>query len=754
MKRFCCLIAGALLLAACNPNNGGSSEETGEWAVSPAELSFDNVDASNKIVTVTASGDWTATPSAAWIHVKPLSGTGNGSFTVTADAYESGNIRSGSITVSGAKTLTVQVTQGKEGLTPVPVAFDGTKRASTTYQLLVYSFADSDGDGIGDFKGIEQRLDYLDALGVTALWLSPIHPADSYHGYDVTDYYTVNPAYGTEADFQSLVKAAEAKGIRIYLDYVLNHTGKGHPWFIQALADPSSQYRDYYFISSNPAADYKNFPMLKGTTYKQNEWKSAVSGTPRITISKTTEAVTTGNANWDIWFWQGGGEGKALRFKEKGDGTYYLVLEVNGSCGLLLRKGCDWSGKFGAKTKNAPLTLDTPMDLVANGEDIAFTGNGRYKLELSNVSGMESLYFMGAFGDWMPDLNYGDIASVAGNACFQDMAASADKWIGMGIGGFRLDAVKHICGGIESYNNPANRNFLKAWYERCNATYKAAGHSDNIFMVGEVWDNHDSVEKYYYEGLTSCFEFGYWPVLYKALTTGNAGEYVSKVSGFVKDHSAIRPDAQTSLFMTNHDKSSQKSKQIGDSWFNFYRAADDLGRDLAKEKQAAAMLLSSPGKPFIYQGEELGYWRDDTNGDDEYLRAPIVWDKAATQVAKKGVNNKVDNSMLTGSISVETQLADTGSLLNVYKTWSQLRNTYSALAEGEMTDAGLSGSSIAAWYMTAGSQKLLVIHNVGGSPVSVTVNDSMDKPVALLGTASAKGTALSLGSNSSVVFQL
>jgi glycosidase len=166
------------------------------------------------------------------------------------------------------------------------------------------------------------------------------------------------------------------------------------------------------------------------------------------------------------------------------------------------------------------------------------------------------------------------------------------------------------------------------------------------------------------------------------------------------------------------------------------------------------MLLTSGGKPFVYQGEELGYWGDSRNKGDEYLRAPIVWDDAATQIAKKGVNNKVDNSMLTGAISVENQSADENSLLNVYKSWSRLRNTYPALAAGEMTPASLSGSSIAAWYMTAGSQKLLVIHNVASSEKKVTVTESMEKPIALLGTASYTEKELTLGANSSVVFEL
>ncbi len=158
----------------------------------------------------------------------------------------------------------------KKGTTPDPTPTPGpetperTGESGISYQMLVYSFADSDGDGCGDFKGIQSRLDYLKEMGVQAIWLSPIHPASSYHGYDVLDYSGVNPDYGTEADFKSLLDAAHAKGIKIYLDYVLNHTSKDHPWFLDAKKSAGSQYRDYYIFSDNPQADIRDgkIPMI------------------------------------------------------------------------------------------------------------------------------------------------------------------------------------------------------------------------------------------------------------------------------------------------------------------------------------------------------------------------------------------------------------------------------------------------------------------------------------------------------------
>ena len=745
MKQLHYILLAALLLFSCGNKQDVTPTEV-TLSLNPTELLFSGDDVANKFVSVATSASWTAGVNETWVHLQNASGKGNGSFSVNVDAYAGENDRSALITVSaGDKSARVLLTQGAAAgkLVPAPAAFDGKKRSNTAYQLLIYSFADSDGDGIGDFKGIQNKLDYLDAMGVTALWLSPAHPASSYHAYDVTDYYSVNPDYGTEQDFQNLIKAAHDKGIAIYMDYVLNHSSKFHPWFQEALANPDSKYRDYYFFSANPQSDYSKFPMLKGTSYQSGEWKAVTSGSPRMTITSTTEAVTSGTESWNLWMWQDGGEGKVVKFVKKDAGTYYLVVEINGKWGILARKYPNWDAgsKFGAKGSVTTLQVGQPIDLVADGNDMWFTGSGRYKIELTNVS-TETLYYMGCFSDWMPDLNYGDVASAETNVCFLDLAASADQWINMGVDGLRLDAVKHICGGINSYNNSSNIMLLGKWYDHINTTYKAAGKSlgqtSDVFMVAEAWDGHN-IEKTYYKGLTSCFEFDYGYKVRDVLNSGSAGDLASAIATYVSDHTAQRADAITSFFLSNHDQD---------------RFGSNVGKNLAKQKQAGAILLSGSGKPFIYQGEELGYYGTKGSGD-EYVRTPMMWDKAGTDCAKKGVNNKVDSDMLKPGISVEAQKADDASILKVYETWSRLRNTYPALATGTMTPVSLTGSSFAAWYMTSSDgQKLLVIHNVSTAEKSTTVSDSMAKPIALLGTGKTEGTTLTLGGNSSVVFEL
>lgn len=137
------------------------------------------------------------------------------------------------------------------------------------YHIYPRSFADSNGDGIGDLNGIIQKLDYLSDLGINAIWLSPINPSpDVDFGYDVADYRDVDPKYGTLADFDHLVSVAHQHGIRIILDLVLNHTSDQHPWFIESRASLENPRRDWYIWRESP----------KGKAAPPNNWQSIFGG--------------------------------------------------------------------------------------------------------------------------------------------------------------------------------------------------------------------------------------------------------------------------------------------------------------------------------------------------------------------------------------------------------------------------------------------------------------------------------------------
>lgn len=140
------------------------------------------------------------------------------------------------------------------------------------YEIFVRSFYDSDGDGIGDFNGITAKLDYLNDgdsttthdLGITGIWLMPMHPSPTYHGYDITDYRAINPDYGTMADFQHFLQEAHKRGIRVIMDYVMNHTSSQHPWFQQSEQGPANAYREWYVWQDT-------MPNMQGP-WGQNVW--------------------------------------------------------------------------------------------------------------------------------------------------------------------------------------------------------------------------------------------------------------------------------------------------------------------------------------------------------------------------------------------------------------------------------------------------------------------------------------------------
>src|SRR5437879_7629064 len=129
------------------------------------------------------------------------------------------------------------------------------------YELFVRSFYDSNGDGIGDLRGLTQKLDYIAGLGADCVWLMPVAASPSYHGYDVTDYYKIEPDYGTNDDFKAVIAAAHQHHIRVLVDLVLNHTSSQHPWFQEALKDTAGPHRAWYRWSRTPANNWHHSPV-------------------------------------------------------------------------------------------------------------------------------------------------------------------------------------------------------------------------------------------------------------------------------------------------------------------------------------------------------------------------------------------------------------------------------------------------------------------------------------------------------------
>ena len=657
------------------------------------------------------------------------------------------------------------------------------KMSGLTYQVNVFSFKDSNGDGYGDFQGIISELDYFDKLGVTALWLSPIQPAQSYHGYDVTDYEAVNKRFGTEEDFQELITKAHQHNIRIYMDYVMNHSGDQNVWFKDVRDNGTkSPYWNYYSLSKDPAADvaagkiaqvpssygynqYKWFPVLIGGTgqkrYKIDlDWTNASA--PTMTVTETTAAVTTTGTynNPERYLYWGGGT--YTQFVDNGTNKYTLVLDYKSDWGCLVRttKQDVWTGKtkWGFNKTGDQLKLGVAHTLYSDENPDA--------VQSIVMPGGELYYYYTEFGTGMfVDFNYGPASTCQNSDAFKAIMHGVEKWLKMGVDGFRLDAVKHI---YANETGPENKTFWNAFYQAANAIYKSpeakaarSGLSgivdENIFMVGEVLSGDGDCTPFY-SGLPALFEFQFWWDVRECLNGENiyGAGYGQTFPGSLpyrwNNHRGVRADAISTPKLANHDED---------------RTASTLGNYKPKIRLAAAVLLTAAGRPYIYQGEELGYWGTKAGGD-EYVRTPILWTTSKSSAAAKGVSNKVDWDMLKPSISVESQAADETSLLSLYRHFGYARSVNAALADGwpEADSADNCGGKLAGWYLHAndGSGKVvLVLHNFSGGTIESkrwpTENATTSTILVSNGKVTvsgdvASGTTVTLPAYSSVVFAL
>ena len=769
MKRFFYLLLTLLFAAAVSCSKDSTSgQEGGLLSVTPSALEFDTGGGSELIELKTDAGSWSLTQSdgTAWCTPERTSGRTSASFHVTVTSNAGGTERSATLTFTAPGCEEVALTVRQAGDTPAgsepvvaePDPWDGVKRADISYQVLVYSFADGNGDAKGDLKGLTERLDYLDEMGVSAVWLSPIHPSSSYHGYDVLDYEAVNPTFGTDADLQAFIDAAHARGIRVYLDYVLNHTGKEHPWFRDAVSSEQSPYRDYYIFSKDPQGDIAAGRIDQIATegaagYDAGQWFSTDSNAgatgrfrfeldwsnasaPTVTVTETTDAPDAENTDTSA----GGkylyyGDQQMARFYTEDDTHYHLTLDFDSDWGFLIRTSTtSWDGgtKFGAPDNQTILELGVPFTLTS--------ASTAANIQFSLPTMYHSHFWTAAFAD----LNYGKASEADASAAFKAVTEAADKWVGMGVDGFRLDAVKHI---YHNAYNDENPTFLKKFYDRMNESYHARGGEGDFYMVGEMLDDAANVAPYY-KGLPALFEFSFWYRLRWALQNGIGRYFVKDILEYQPAYRQYRADYIEATKLSNHDED---------------RAASELGRVEGRLRVACAVLLTAQGEPYIYQGEELGYWGTKSNGD-EYVRTPILWDRAGRELASGSLSGKVDRQMLTESISVEAQAGEENSLLNLYRTFARLRNTYPALAEGAMTkhpvynENNADGEAVAVWYREKDGERMFVAHNFGDQTRTLTLDDHLGKAVGLSGEATIKrndnGTLLTLGAYSSVVFTL
>ncbi|MEM9341093.1 MAG: alpha-amylase family glycosyl hydrolase [Bacteroidota bacterium] len=454
---------------------------------------------------------------------------------------------------------------------------------AVTYEIFVQSFSDSDGDGIGDFKGLTNKVDYLSDLGVKAVWLMPIMPSPSYHKYDVTDYRDVHPDYGTMDDFKAFVDKAHASDIKVVIDLVINHSSAEHPWFLKSKAnDP--EYREYYV------------------------WADKDS----VAEELSKKEITGDSDNITQW--------------------------------------------------HAP-----------DGDTLAE-------------------HYYGFFWGGMPDLNF-DSPKVR-----REIYDIGRFWLEeIGVDGFRLDAAKHIFPDERAADNHA------FWVEFKEEMQKV---KPEVYLIGEVWASTE-VSSPYTQGLQALFNFD---LAFSIIESLNAGESLSaqisgpswKVigslsleKGFIKNLNAFKsynPDFINATFLSNHDQN---------------RVASMLSNDRNKIKQAASILLTLPGSPYLYYGEELGMLG---MKPDEQIREPFLWKPSAEDnLRTKWIAPKytLDNTVKP----LSAQQKDPGSIWSHYKSLIDLRNKNPALSQGEISLVPVS-KSVISFEGNSSGQKLWVLHNI------------------------------------------
>ncbi|WP_372668187.1 maltose alpha-D-glucosyltransferase [Amycolatopsis kentuckyensis] len=516
-------------------------------------------------------------------------------------------------------------------------------KGAVFYEVLVRAFADSNGDGTGDLRGLAGRLDYLAWLGIDCLWLPPFYASPLRDGgYDISDFRAVLPEFGSVEDFVFLLNEAHRRGIRVITDLVLNHTSDAHPWFQQSRSDPDGPYGDYY-VWSDDDSRYADARII---------------------------FVDTETSNW----------------------TYDPVR-----------------GQF----------------------------------------------YWHRFFSHQPDLNFEnpDVQNA--------MIDTLRFWLDLGIDGFRLDAVPYLFEqeGTNCENLPRTHEFLK----RCRKVVDDEYPGRILLAEANQWPS--DVVEYFGDpavGGDEChmaFHFPLMPRIFMAVRR----ESRFPISEILTQTPTIPSGSQWGIFLRNHDELTLEMVTDEERDYMYAEYAKDprmkanigirrrlaplLDNDRNQQELFTAMLLSLPGSPVLYYGDEIGMGDNIWLGDRDAVRTPMQWTPDRNAGFSSCDPGRIYLPVIMDPVygyqglNVEAQSNNASSLLNWTRRMIEVRKQHHAFAEGEFIDLGGSNPSVLAYKRQwrrpdGGEDVVLCVNNLSRFPQPVELDLSAHRgctPVELTG---------------------
>jgi glycosidase len=561
---------------------------------------------------------------------------------------------------------------------------------SVFYQVFVRSFQDSNGDGKGDLAGLTSRLDYLQGLGINALWLNPIHPSPSYHGYDITDYKGINPDFGTLEDFKTFLAAAKARGIRVILDYVPNHTARSHPWFLNALKGGDKKTW-YNWRDQNPG--WKQPWVNSGAA-----WHPVVTGGSsgsKVIFAGSFQAALGGS----VW----NPNGTESRATETQAGVFELVVRLpKGVYEYKVTLGGTWTENYGlnGQADGANIRLEVVADSLVkfvfnrNSKEILDSINQPSRVaaptelpvptQFADGAPVKTEYYYGVFWDGMPDLNWRN-ADVR-----EAMFDAARYWLELGVDGFRVDAPRYL---FEEFDgNAPDTESDQDWQTDFSQFVKSV--KPDATVVSEIWTSTETVAKYFQNGTGQDmgFNFDLSKAIRDSANRANPEAVQQVLTRVAKSYPASAVDA---IFTSNHDLERMK----------FFNAG--------RYRSAATLLLTLPGTPFIYYGEEIGL-PNAASTRDEGKRTPMRWSNAAY-----GGFSSVQPWQLFSSTNENINVASqqkAGSLWSLYKNLIRIRLANPALRIGGYEPLNTGNDRVFGFTRVSGAQKIVVLINLDSDP--------------------------------------